>query len=118
MVFAQEKKNQLRDSMCSSISLHLGPLTSPQPDSLAELLELGEKLIAMFNHFRVLPVFIVWPISLDNAVYPVDGTVELFGRDELREITTPKSAGDLDKESRGTYRSNQSTETPNESAMF
>lgn len=103
----------------SLLILFLSPLTTPQPDSLSKLLKLGEKLVTVFNDLRVLPVLIIWPVSLDDAVYLVDSAIELLGGNELGEITIPTLVyAYRDNSKRGTDRSNQSTETPKESAMF
>ena len=65
------------------------PLTSPQPDGLAVLLQLGDQLVALAHHVLVLLVLVVGPVRLDDAVAgdAVNGAGDAAGGDELGEVT-------------------------------
>jgi hypothetical protein len=65
---------------------HLTALTSPQPDSLTVLLQLGDELITLLDYIRVLLVLVVWSVRLDDALDAVDGAGYAVGSDEASEV--------------------------------
>jgi len=70
------------------ISPFLSPLTAPQPHSLAVLLQLSDKLIALPDYILILLVLVVWAIRLDDAaaVNAVDSTGDAARGDESSKI--------------------------------
>jgi hypothetical protein len=64
------------------------PLTPPQPDRLAVLLQLGNQLITLAHQLLVLLVLVVGAVRLDDAVAgdAVDGAGDAAGGDELGEV--------------------------------
>lgn len=66
--------------------IHLTTLATPQPDSLAVLLQLGDELIALLDHIHILLVLVVGSVGLDDALDAVDGAGNAVCGDELGEV--------------------------------
>jgi hypothetical protein len=64
----------------------LTALASPQSDGLTVLLQLGDELVTLLHHIRVLLVLVVWSVRLDNALDAVDGAWDAVGGNELGEV--------------------------------
>lgn len=71
----------------------LRPLTPPQADGLAVLLQLGDQLVALAHHVLVLLVLVVGPVGLDDALAgdAVNGAGDTAGGDELGEVAITRT---------------------------
>lgn len=61
-------------------------LTAPQPDSLAVLLQLCDKLVTLLDDVHVLLVLVVGSVGLDDALDAVNGARNAVGGNELGEV--------------------------------
>jgi len=49
-------------------------------------LQLGDELITLLYHIRVLLVLVVWSVRLNDALDAVDGARDAVGGNELGEV--------------------------------
>jgi hypothetical protein len=64
----------------------LTTLASPQSDGLAVLLQLGDELVTLLHHIRVLLVLVVWSVRLDDTLDAVDGARNAVCGNELGKV--------------------------------
>ena len=71
-----------------SLSAHStsAPLAASEPHHLPVLLQLRDELITLLDDVVVLPVLVVRPVRLDDAVHAVDSAGDAVCCDEVFEI--------------------------------
>lgn len=92
--------------------------TSPQPNSLPILLQLGDQRVALLDHVGILLILIVRAVSLNDVIYAVNGTGYAVGGYKFGKITAVQSAIIVQIRERGTGRSRKSIDIPKAFAML
>lgn len=84
-----KRPNTVQSAVCNNPSSILRTLASPQPYSLAILLQLGDELISLLHNIRILLVLVVGSVGLDDALsrHTVNGTCNAISCNELGQIT-------------------------------
>lgn len=65
---------------------HLTTLTTPKPNRLTVLLQLGNELITLLDNITILLILIVGAVGFDDTLDAVDGAGDAVCGDELGEI--------------------------------
>jgi hypothetical protein len=61
-------------------------LATPKSDGLPVFLKFGDKLVSLLDNIVVLLVLVVWSVSLNHFVHPINRAWDAIGGNKIRQI--------------------------------